>query len=163
VAADVPLSVTMMLADAAQAVGGKLYILGGGWSITGPDPHPSAIALYIKVPWDEADEPQSLLLELVDRSGEPHLIPTDDGMRPIRVQTVVDVSEAKANSDAEAGTELDLALALNFAPFPIPPGGSYAWRLSINGKTDESWQVPFRTRSLVSEDGDGRREASNGN
>ena len=28
--------VTMMLADAAQAVEGKLYILGGGWSVTGP-------------------------------------------------------------------------------------------------------------------------------
>jgi hypothetical protein len=32
--------VTMLLADAAQAVDGKLYILGGGWTITGPDPIP---------------------------------------------------------------------------------------------------------------------------
>jgi len=26
----------MMLADAAQAVNGKLYIMGGGWSVMGP-------------------------------------------------------------------------------------------------------------------------------
>jgi len=27
----------MLLADAAQTVGGKLYILGGGWTICGQD------------------------------------------------------------------------------------------------------------------------------
>ena len=32
------MKVTMLLADSAQAIEGKLYILGGGWSITGPDP-----------------------------------------------------------------------------------------------------------------------------
>ena len=55
----------MMLADAAQAVEGKLYILGGGWSVTGPEPSASAIAAYIpgsvgpyerqgpkRAPWD---------------------------------------------------------------------------------------------------------------
>ena len=30
------MKVTLMLADSAQAVEGKLYILGGGWSVTGP-------------------------------------------------------------------------------------------------------------------------------
>ena len=37
----------MLLADSAQAVEGKLYILGGGWNITGPEPSPSGIAIYI--------------------------------------------------------------------------------------------------------------------
>jgi hypothetical protein len=31
------MKVTMMRADAVQAVAGKLYILGGGWSVTGPE------------------------------------------------------------------------------------------------------------------------------
>ena len=44
-----------MLADAAQAVEGKLYILGGGWSVTGPEPSASAIAAYIQVPWDRTN------------------------------------------------------------------------------------------------------------
>src|SRR5207244_5203833 len=37
--------VTILLADAAQAVEGKLYVLGGGWSTTGPDPAPMARAI----------------------------------------------------------------------------------------------------------------------
>ena len=47
--------VTLMLADSAQAVEGKLYILGGGWSLVGPEPTPMAIALKIEVPWDETN------------------------------------------------------------------------------------------------------------
>ena len=38
----------MLLADAAQVSEGKLHILGGGWSVTGP-PAPSAIALLVEV------------------------------------------------------------------------------------------------------------------
>ena len=33
---------TLLLADAAQAAEGKLYVLGGGWSVTGPGPAPMA-------------------------------------------------------------------------------------------------------------------------
>src|SRR5712692_6126152 len=62
------MKVTMLLADAAQAVNGKLYILGGGWSVTGPAPSPSAIALKIEVPWDEANTRHKLTLDLVVRS-----------------------------------------------------------------------------------------------
>ena len=40
------MKVTLMLADAAQVSEGKLHILGGGWSVTGP-PAPSAIALLV--------------------------------------------------------------------------------------------------------------------
>jgi len=64
-----------MLADSAQEVGGKLYILGGGWSITGPDPVPMAIALKLEVPWDRTNEQHSLLLELVDEDGNPVIVP----------------------------------------------------------------------------------------
>ena len=36
------MKVTLLLADAAQAAEGKLYVLGGGLSITGPHPSPLA-------------------------------------------------------------------------------------------------------------------------
>ena len=35
----------MLLCDGAQVADGKLFVLGGGWSLTGPDPMPSAIAM----------------------------------------------------------------------------------------------------------------------
>ena len=51
------MKVTILLADAAEAVNGKLYVLGGGWSITGPDPSPMALAIKIEVPWDQSNQP----------------------------------------------------------------------------------------------------------
>src|SRR5213594_576499 len=60
------MKVTMLLADSAQAVNGKLYILGGGWSIIGPDPAATAIAIKIDVPWDLANRSHTFRLALLD-------------------------------------------------------------------------------------------------
>ena len=46
---------TLMLADYATVSDGKLSIVGGGWSVTGPEPVPFGIALLIQVPWDQAN------------------------------------------------------------------------------------------------------------
>ncbi len=78
------MKVTMLLADAAQAVEGKLYILGGGWSITGPDPTPMAIALKIEVPWNDSNTPHHLHLVLCDEDGRPVRVPTPTGEQPLR-------------------------------------------------------------------------------
>lgn len=59
----------MMLCGAAQVSDGKLYVLGGGWSMTGPDPVPSAIALKIDVGWHEAEAPHHWELFLEDADG----------------------------------------------------------------------------------------------
>src|SRR3546814_16783640 len=72
----------LSLADAAEAVNGKLYILGGGWSITGPDPTPSAIAIKIEVPWDQAKTRHQLKLELFNDDGQPIMVPTPIGEQP---------------------------------------------------------------------------------
>ena len=78
------MKVTMMLADAAQAVEGKLYILGGGWSLTGPAPSPSAIALYIQVPWDRTNVEHSFRLDLVDSDGNAVELETEaDADEPV--------------------------------------------------------------------------------
>src|SRR5207244_1129232 len=58
-------------ADAAQAVNGKLYIMGGGWSVMGPEPTPYAIALKVEVPWDETNKRHTLVLRLLDDDGRP--------------------------------------------------------------------------------------------
>ena len=63
--------VTMMLADSAQEADGKLFILGGGWSVTGPEIPPSAVAMKIDVPWDQANRPHEWVLELLTEDGQP--------------------------------------------------------------------------------------------
>lgn len=133
----------MLLADSAQAVDNKLYILGGGWSITGPDPNPSAIALYIRVPWDRSNERHRLLLELLDLDGHSVTVPTPVGDQPMRVESEFEVGRPVGIA---RGTPIDFALAINLPPLPIPPGGRYEWRLAINDERDEDWYLAFSTR-----------------
>jgi len=134
----------MLLADAAQEVGGKLYILGGGWSITGPAPAPMAIALKLEVSWDRTNEQHSLLLELLDEDGAPVLVTDDQGAQvPLRVSGEF---EAGRPPGIKPGTPIDSALAVNFGPLQLEPGCRYQWRLSIDGETDEDWSLGFSTR-----------------
>jgi hypothetical protein len=137
------MKVTMLLADAAEAVNGKLYVLGGGWSITGPDPMPSAIAIKIDVPWDEANKRHSLKLTLVDTDDKPAMVPTPVGEQPLEFRFEFEVGRPPG---LKPGTPLDYALAINLGPVPLQPDSRYVWRLWIDEKTDEDWQVAFSTR-----------------
>ena len=97
--------VTMLLADAAQAINGKLYILGGGWSTIGPDPVPSAIAIKIEVPWDEANKRHKLKFELVDADGRPVTVPTPTGEKPVQLEGDFEVGRPPG---LKPGTPLDM-------------------------------------------------------
>jgi hypothetical protein len=136
----VPMMATILLADAAQAIDNKLYVLGGGWSVTGPDPSPSAIAIALKVPWDEANRRHDLRLELLDSDGQPV---TDQG------QGLVIESQFEVGRPAglRPGTPIDLAFAINLGPLPLPPGGRYEWRLTIDGQGEAHWHAAFSTRA----------------
>ena len=74
---------TLLLADHAEVAEGKLYINGGGWTVT-PQPMPFAIAMYVEVPWDQTNTKHSMLLELLDVDGHPVTVPESDD--PIRVE-----------------------------------------------------------------------------
>lgn len=60
----------LILADSAQVVGNKLYLLGGGWDQlvinTGfPVEQRCAIALSVRVPWNETNQKHTLEVEVV--------------------------------------------------------------------------------------------------
>lgn len=133
--------VTMLLADAAQEVGGKLYVLGGGWSVTGPDLPPMALALKIDVPWSEANEPHEFQLVLVDADGHP--VRLGDPPADVRAGGRFEVGRPPG---LPAGSDIDFAFALNVGPLPLP-AGRFAWQLWVDGETREDWQRPFQVRS----------------
>jgi hypothetical protein len=59
----------LILADAAQVVGNKLYLLGGGWDRLSPSKgfpfeQRCAIALAIKVPWNETNQKHEFEIEV---------------------------------------------------------------------------------------------------
>jgi hypothetical protein len=141
--------VTMMLADSAQAVAGKLYVLGGGWSITGPEPAPSAIAVKLDVPWDQAEVSHRWTLALVDGDGAPVLLPTPGGeAQPLRLEGEIEVVRGV---ESAAGIPLDWAMAINIGPLPLTPGNRYVWELSIDGESEPDWHLAFSTRHPVVE------------
>lgn len=132
-----------MLCDAAQVADGKLYILGGGWSLIGPDPVPTAVAMKIDVDWTELDRPHHWELFLLTEDGQSALAQTVDGPQPIEVRG--DFEVARPVEVAE-GSPVDVALALNFGPLPLRPGARYTWRLAINGESHDDWSLAFATR-----------------
>jgi hypothetical protein len=136
-------NVTMMLCDAAQVSDGKLYILGGGWSITGPDPTPSAIALKIDVDWHEAGVPHHWELFLEDADGRPVLLETPDGSTPVEVRGDFTVLHP---AGVPEGSPIDVALAVNVGPVPLPPGTRFVWRLTMDGEPINGAAIGFTTR-----------------
>ena len=137
------MKVTLLLADSAQAVGGKLYILGGGWSMTGPDPTISALAIKIDVPWDETNRRHRLQLRLLDADDRPVMVPTPTGDRPVEISGDFEVGRPPG---LKPGTPIDVALAFNLGPLPLPPDGRFVWRCFIDGQTSPEWEVAFSTR-----------------
>ncbi len=134
----------MMLCDAAQVADGKLYILGGGWSLVGPDPMPSAVALKIDVDWTEAGSPHHWELYLVDADGQAVLVDTPEGPKPMEVRGDFEVRRPE---NVPEGSPIDVALAVNFGPLPLRPGSRFTWRLTIDGEAAPDWVLAFSTRS----------------
>lgn len=65
----------IILADAASVVGGKLYLLGGGWDrvvVDQPFPysHLFAVAVSFRVPWSETNARHQFTVEIQDEDGQ---------------------------------------------------------------------------------------------
>jgi len=133
----------MMLCDSAQVAEGKLYILGGGWSVTGPDATPSAIAIKLDVDWHEADRPHHWELYLENADGQIVNVPTPEGEQPVEVRGDFQVGRPQGVPE---GTPIDLPLAVNFGPIPLAVASRFTWRFTIDGVAEEDWRLGFTTR-----------------
>jgi hypothetical protein len=135
--------VTMLLCDAAQVVEGKLYVLGGGWSVTGPDPTSFAIALKVDVPWTEANRKHAIEVRLLDSDGHLATLPGAAGQGMI----IAGDFEVGRPPGLPEGTAIDFPVVLQPAgPVPFPSGGRFIFSLSIDGKHEEGWELAFTTR-----------------
>jgi hypothetical protein len=88
--------------------------------------------------------PGWLALVLLDADGHPVEVETPEGVRPLAIEGQFQATPAP---NVKPGTPIDLPVAINVPPQPIPPGGRYEWRLSIDGEAREDWQVGFTVRS----------------
>jgi len=131
--------ITAILCDSAQVAEGKLYILGGGWSLCGPGAFTHAIALKVGVPWGEANQHHRLDAVLVDEDGQ--VVAMGEPSQEISFSSEFEVGRPAGLPE---GTPLDFPIAVNFGPLELSTGRGYAWSLRIDGT--EAERVPFRTR-----------------
>ena len=63
----------LILADAAEVVGGKLYLMGGGWDRLTVNSQPAkknlAVALALRVPWHETNRQHAFRIDMTDEDG----------------------------------------------------------------------------------------------
>jgi hypothetical protein len=132
--------ITAVLCDAARAEHGKLYIIGAGitW-LTGRIQF--ALAFIVEVPWEAADKPHKMKLELIDPDGGPALAPTEDGTRqPLVIDGEIHPMRPE---QVPVGTPIAHSFAMEFNDVPLPPG-PYEWRFWIDGETKADWRIGFR-------------------
>jgi hypothetical protein len=130
----------VLLADYAQAINGKLYIQGGGWSRIVPPPMPGlppgvclvpcALAVRFLVGWEEANKKHTVIIRLLDEDGHPVSPAVPPDQPPIEVTTQLEVGRPPGLVE---GTDLDAALAVNFQGLPLTRK-RYQFTLEIDGQ-----------------------------
>jgi hypothetical protein len=120
----------LLLCDAAQVVGGKLYILGGGWSYLWV-PQGNAVgfmvAIDLIVPWEMTNRQLNLVVALETEDGEEVAHPETDSAIRAEGQLVVG-----RPPNARPGADLHTPIVIPFAPVLLDAGG-YVCTFSING------------------------------
>lgn len=133
----------MLLCDAAQAVDGKLFVLGGGWSLTNAGAVRMALAIKIEVPWSEANRRQPFRLSLRDEDGAAVAVDGPHGAVPVEVEGELEVGRPPG---LPQGTPLDVPMAINLGPVALAPSSRFEWRLEIDGRSEPDWHVSFMTK-----------------
>lgn len=136
-----PLELQVILCDAAVAdPGGKMHMLGAGWSITSSPTGTHALAVLIKVPWDRTNQQIPLQITLVDSDGRPVELPAPDGdTQKITTEAQIEVGRP---AGIPAGSTVDAAFALNIPQLPLQPG-RYEYRVDAG---DQTFHAAFLVR-----------------
>jgi hypothetical protein len=131
---------TLLLCDHVQEVSGKLYVLGGGWSIFRGSPVTMGLAVKISVPWDAANIPHDFAARLVTQDGLDPVLPSAEG-EPASARVEFNGRfESGRPAGLAPGSDLDAPIAVNLAGLPLGPG-RYEWQVSIDGTVVD--RAPF--------------------
>lgn len=145
------MKLTLILCDHVAAADGKLYVSGGGWNITGPEPSPSGIAVLIEVPWNQTNRKIPLRLRLLHEDGQPVMQPTPVGPQPLQLEASIEVGRP---AGVVEGSPLPVPLAINLPPLVLTPGHGFYWEAEVAGEKREDWRLSFRTRPLPTSSSD---------
>jgi hypothetical protein len=130
-----------LLADAVQAVRGKLFILGGGWDTLWvqrfPARHPSlAIGLRLRVPVSWASDSLKLSVELQDADGHP-LLP-----HPLSH----DIKMPPTSRHPTTATDFGLIRSFTFNNLMFEREGAYSFVISVEDEPVSRLRFTVRAR-----------------
>jgi hypothetical protein len=129
-----------ILADAIQAVRGKLFILGGGWDTLWvrefPARHPSlAIGLRLRVPMSWNSESLRLSVELQDEDGKPLLTGP--------LSQVIKLPAARTHSSA---ADFGLIRSFTFNNLQFTQEGAYSFVINVDDEPVSRLRFSVRQR-----------------
>jgi hypothetical protein len=128
----------LLLADRAEAVNGKLYMVGGGWDRLGlatiPGPADFDVAVGVLVGYNETNSPHRIELVLEDEDNKPVL-------GPIAAQF-----ELGRPAGMKLGQTQRFQMVLR-GPFPLPKAGSFHWVVALDG--DRKTRTQFWVDQVV--------------
>jgi hypothetical protein len=127
---------SLIIADAAQAVGGKLYILGGGWNMFRASSYPAmvplAIAIDLSLNRNELGVKHPLTVVIADDVGVP-IVPQMNGL----------VEVGKPTEDIPKDAPIKFPVAFN-AALQVPRPGRYTVVVTAGAsKAHSSFQAIF--------------------
>jgi hypothetical protein len=132
---------TILLCDAAQQVGGKLYMLGAGWSsvLRVPGGRTNiALAVMLSVPWDMANRPFDIEARLITDEGT---LASSEG-EPVRQRGTVEVARGFG---LPQGSPLPSSFVMDFGSLDLSPGG-YVFEFRVEDTVKA--QATFLVRDL---------------
>jgi len=117
---------TVVLCDFAEAINGKLYVMGGGWNTLFAPGQPVniALAIIVSVPWDRTNQRHELKIELLDSDGEQVVLGDDP---------LVIISELALGRPpgVKPGTSLSTPVTSSLNGLVLDPG-LYEFKISVN-------------------------------
>lgn len=130
-----------LLADAVQAVQGKLNILGGGWDtlyVSGfPARHPSmAIALRMRIPWGLTGTSIQLGVELQDADGNS-MLPGG------QLRHLVRVPKREGQMDRP---DIGVVRSFTISNLTFPGSGDFSFVISIDEEVTTRLRFSVRKR-----------------
>jgi hypothetical protein len=118
---------TFLVADHAEAVGGKLYVTGGCWNSLAVPELPAqhshlTVAAALHLPWQATNQPHTLELDLIDGDGQSRL------QEPVQGNL-----EAGRPPGMRAGDEVLIVITFNFDGLKFENPGVHEFVLSVDG------------------------------
>lgn len=145
----------ILLCDSAQLDQGtgKMHILGAGWSVTGPQIPPFAVAVFFQIPWEEAAGDHTFAIRLVSDDDQPVFPLGSTEEKPVAFRGNLQLNPDSPHlEDSAMKVDVHSAFAVNAPALRVPAGQRYRWIVEIDGVEIGSAEFAVRPEPDSSEE-----------